>query len=81
MSAPLEQLYRADPDRNTLASVGLGFDGNRASFTARLDWGIPAEVDSTEERTWQENGVYFFRALQPFKGVALREVDDSPYWR
>jgi len=80
----MEQLYRADPDRNTLASVGLGLrwqQGDR--FTARLDWGIPlVEVDSTEERTWQENGVYFFRALQPFKGVALREkLMTQPYWR
>jgi hemolysin activation/secretion protein len=59
---------RADPDRNTLASVGLGLrwqQGDR--FTARLDWGIPlVDVDSTEERTWQENGVYFSVLYNPF---------------
>ncbi len=59
---------RADPDRNTLASVGLGLrwqQGDR--LTARLDWGIPlVDVNSREERTWQENGVYFTVIYNPF---------------
>jgi len=53
---------------NTLASVGLGLrwrQGDR--FTARLDWGIPLiSVDSSNGRTWQENGVYFYLLYNPF---------------
>ncbi len=58
-----------NPDRNTLASAGLGLrwqQGDR--FTARLDWGIPlVDVDSRgEERSWQENGIYFTILYNPF---------------
>lgn len=53
---------------NTLVSVGLGLrfsQGDR--FTARLDWGIPlVGVDSTTDRTWQENGLYFSLIYNPF---------------
>lgn len=53
---------------NTLTSVGLGLRyslGDR--FTARLDWGIPlVGVDSTDKRTWQENGLYFSVIYNPF---------------
>ena len=58
---------RADPDPNTLASVGLGLrwqQGDR--FTARLDWGIPLVSVDSRERTWQENGVYFSVIYNPF---------------
>jgi len=49
-----------EPDPNTLASLGLGFQvaqGDR--LTARLDWGIPLISVESERRTWQENGLYF----------------------
>ncbi|NEP58120.1 MAG: ShlB/FhaC/HecB family hemolysin secretion/activation protein [Symploca sp. SIO2G7] len=51
---------RANPDPNSLASVGLGFELQLGdSFNARLDWGIPLiPVDNTR-RTWQENGLHF----------------------
>lgn len=58
---------RADPDPNTLASVGLGLRlsaGDR--FTARLDWGIPLVSVDSRDRTWQENGVYFSVIYNPF---------------
>ncbi|NES23764.1 MAG: ShlB/FhaC/HecB family hemolysin secretion/activation protein [Symploca sp. SIO3E6] len=51
---------RANPDANSLASVGLGFELQLGdNFNARLDWGIPLiPVDNTR-RTWQENGLHF----------------------
>ncbi|MDJ0736610.1 MAG: ShlB/FhaC/HecB family hemolysin secretion/activation protein [Nostocaceae cyanobacterium] len=55
------------PANNTLAAVGLGLQmslGN--SFTARLDWGLPLVDVDTEERTWQENGLYFSITSSPF---------------
>ncbi|MCT7964096.1 filamentous hemagglutinin N-terminal domain-containing protein [Laspinema sp. D1] len=58
---------RANPDKNTLLSTGLGLQlqlGN--DFFARLDWGIPlVEIDS-RDRTWQENGLYFSVRWNPF---------------
>lgn len=58
---------RANPDKNTLLSTGLGLQlqlGN--DFSARLDWGIPlVEIDS-RDRTWQENGLYFSVRWNPF---------------
>lgn len=58
---------RANPDKNTLLSTGLGLQlqlGN--DFFARLDWGLPlVEIDS-RDRTWQENGVYFSVRWNPF---------------
>jgi hemolysin activation/secretion protein len=57
-----------NPDRNTLAAVGLGLrwaQGDR--FTVRLDWGIPlVSVNNSNERTLQENGLYFNLLYNPF---------------
>ncbi|MEH2255395.1 MAG: ShlB/FhaC/HecB family hemolysin secretion/activation protein [Nostoc sp.] len=57
-----------NPDHNTLAAVGLGLrwaQGDR--FTVRLDWGIPlVSVNSNDERTLQENGLYFSLLYNPF---------------
>ncbi|BAY88381.1 outer membrane protein, OMP85 family [Tolypothrix sp. PCC 7601] len=58
---------RANPDPNTLASVGLGLrwtQGDR--FTARLDWGVPLVSVESRENTWQENGLYFSLIYNPF---------------
>jgi hemolysin activation/secretion protein len=49
-----------NPDPNFLAAVGFGLrwqQGDRLS--ARLDWGIPLVSVDSQQRTWQENGVYF----------------------
>jgi hemolysin activation/secretion protein len=56
-----------NPDRNTLAAVGLGLrwaQGDR--FTVRLDWGIPLVSVNSNERTLQENGLYFSLLYNPF---------------
>lgn len=58
---------RADPDPQTLASVGLGLRlqlGN--SLNARLDWGIPLVSIDGEKRSLQEQGVYFSIFYSPF---------------
>ena len=59
---------RANPDRNTLTSVGFGLRWSQGDrFTARLDWGIPlVDVDDSTKRTWQENGLYFSIIYNPF---------------
>jgi hemolysin activation/secretion protein len=62
---------RPSPDvgleRNTLASVGLGFRLQLNNYlTARLDWGIPLISISGEKDTWQENGLYFSIIANPF---------------
>ena len=47
-------------DPNTIASVGLGLRlqlGDR--LTARFDWGLPLVSVSGDQRTLQENGLYF----------------------
>ncbi|WP_017654630.1 ShlB/FhaC/HecB family hemolysin secretion/activation protein [Fortiea contorta] len=52
---------------NTLASVGLGWrwtQGDR--FSARLDWGIPLISVDSQQRTLQENGLYFSIRYSPF---------------
>jgi hemolysin activation/secretion protein len=57
----------ADPDPNTLVSVGVGLQwqmGN--SLTARLDWGVPLTDVNQEGNTWQDNGVYFSIVYSPF---------------
>lgn len=57
----------ADPDPNTLASVGLGLRWSQGDrFTARLDWGIPLVSVESEGRTLQEDGVYFSLIYNPF---------------
>ncbi|MEH2290743.1 ShlB/FhaC/HecB family hemolysin secretion/activation protein [Nostoc sp.] len=59
---------RENPDPNTLAAVGLGLrwaQGDR--LTVRLDWGIPLiSIDSNNQRTLQENGLYFSLLYNPF---------------
>jgi hemolysin activation/secretion protein len=52
---------------NTLASIGLGLrwvQGDR--FTARLDWGIPLIPIDSQQKTLQENGLYFSILYSPF---------------
>ncbi|MCG6137764.1 MAG: ShlB/FhaC/HecB family hemolysin secretion/activation protein [Nostoc sp. LLA-1] len=50
-----------NPDPNTLASVGLGLRWTQGNnFTARLDWGIPLISVQQQNKTWQENGLYFY---------------------
>ncbi|MBN3948542.1 MAG: ShlB/FhaC/HecB family hemolysin secretion/activation protein [Nostoc sp. NMS7] len=54
-------------DYNTLASVGLGLRWSQGgNFTARFDWGIPLVGVDQPERTWQENGLYFYVQYNPF---------------
>ncbi|MFN6484339.1 MULTISPECIES: ShlB/FhaC/HecB family hemolysin secretion/activation protein [unclassified Nostoc] len=58
---------RENPDPNTLAAVGLGLrwaQGDR--FTVRLDWGIPLVSVNSNDRTLQENGLYFSLLYNPF---------------
>lgn len=52
---------------NTLASIGLGLrwtQGDR--LTARLEWGIPLISVDSQQRTLQENGLYFSILYNPF---------------
>ncbi|AFY31034.1 ShlB/FhaC/HecB family hemolysin secretion/activation protein [Calothrix sp. PCC 7507] len=54
-------------DPNTLASIGLGLRWTQSDrFTARLDWGIPLISVSSEQKTLQENGLYFSIIYNPF---------------
>ena len=58
---------RNNPDPNTLASVGLGLRWAQSDrFTVRLDWGIPLISVNSNERTLQENGLYFSLLYNPF---------------
>ncbi|MBN3923636.1 ShlB/FhaC/HecB family hemolysin secretion/activation protein [Nostoc sp. NMS4] len=58
---------RNNPDPNTLASVGLGLRWSQGDrFTVRLDWGIPLVSVNSNERTLQENGLYFSLLYNPF---------------
>ena len=51
---------------NTLASIGLGLRWLQSDhFTARLDWGIPLISVDSRDRTWQENGLYFYLLYNP----------------
>ncbi|MBD2526470.1 ShlB/FhaC/HecB family hemolysin secretion/activation protein [Nostoc sp. FACHB-133] len=57
----------ADPDPSWLASVGLGLRFEiRDHLNARLDWGIPIVSADSNERTLQENGLYFSIVWNPF---------------
>ncbi|MGI2909573.1 ShlB/FhaC/HecB family hemolysin secretion/activation protein [Tolypothrix sp. VBCCA 56010] len=50
----------AESEDNTLASVGIGLRFRMGdSLNARFDWGIPLISINSNERTLQENGVYF----------------------
>jgi hemolysin activation/secretion protein len=54
-------------DPNTLASVGLGLRWSQGDrFTVRLDWGIPLISVDSNDRTLQENGLYFSLLYNPF---------------
>uniref|UniRef100_A0A8J7AKH0 ShlB/FhaC/HecB family hemolysin secretion/activation protein n=2 Tax=Desmonostoc muscorum TaxID=1179 RepID=A0A8J7AKH0_DESMC len=55
-------------DRNSLVGVGAGLLWQQGgNLTARFDWGIPLiSVESTDKRTWQENGLYFSIVYTPF---------------
>jgi hemolysin activation/secretion protein len=56
-----------DPDPSTLVGVGAGLLWRMGdNFTARLDWGIPLVEVESQDRTWQENGVYFSVFYTPF---------------
>jgi hemolysin activation/secretion protein len=58
---------RENPDPNTLAAVGLGLRWSQGDrFTVRLDWGIPLVSVNSNERTLQENGLYFSLLYNPF---------------
>ncbi|MEH2269417.1 MAG: ShlB/FhaC/HecB family hemolysin secretion/activation protein [Nostoc sp.] len=58
---------RENPDPNTLAAVGLGLRWSQGDrFTVRLDWGIPLVPVNSNERTLQENGLYFSLLYNPF---------------
>jgi hemolysin activation/secretion protein len=57
----------ADPDPSWLASVGLGLRFEiRDRLNARLDWGIPLISAKSNERTLQEQGLYFSVVWNPF---------------
>ncbi|MCC5668461.1 ShlB/FhaC/HecB family hemolysin secretion/activation protein [Nostoc sp. CHAB 5784] len=56
-----------NPDPNTLAAVGLGLRWSQGDrFTVRLDWGIPLVSVNSNDRTLQENGLYFSLFYNPF---------------
>ncbi|MEH1839985.1 MAG: ShlB/FhaC/HecB family hemolysin secretion/activation protein [Nostoc sp.] len=56
-----------DPDHNTLAAVGLGLRWSQGDrFTVRLDWGIPLVSVNSNDRTLQEQGLYFSLLYNPF---------------
>jgi hemolysin activation/secretion protein len=58
---------RENPNPNTLASVGLGLRWSQSDrFTVRLDWGIPLISVESNDRTLQENGLYFSLIYNPF---------------
>jgi hemolysin activation/secretion protein len=58
---------RENPDPNTLAAVGLGLRWSQGDrFTVRLDWGIPLISINSNQRTLQENGLYFSLIYNPF---------------
>ncbi|MHC5716702.1 MAG: ShlB/FhaC/HecB family hemolysin secretion/activation protein [Nostoc sp.] len=57
----------ADPDPSWLASVGLGLRFQMSDrLNARLDWGIPIVSANSNEKTLQENGLYFSVVWNPF---------------
>ncbi|MGH8002455.1 MAG: BamA/TamA family outer membrane protein, partial [Brasilonema sp.] len=57
----------SEPEDNTLVSAGLGLRLQLENWlTARLDWGIPIISISSDQDTWQENGLYFSIIVSPF---------------
>ncbi|QKQ78000.1 ShlB/FhaC/HecB family hemolysin secretion/activation protein [Nostoc sp. TCL240-02] len=58
---------KENPNPNTLAAVGLGLRWSQGDrFTVRLDWGVPLISVESNERTLQENGLYFSLLYNPF---------------
>ncbi|HLO87557.1 MAG TPA: ShlB/FhaC/HecB family hemolysin secretion/activation protein [Nostocaceae cyanobacterium] len=57
---------RDDPNTNTLLGTGLGLRWTQNNLTARFDWGIPLISVDSQDRTWQENGLYFSLQYNPF---------------
>lgn len=58
---------REDPDPNVLISLGLGLRAQLGDrLFVRLDYGIPLVDVFSNERTWQENGLYFSIVANPF---------------
>ncbi|WP_298912294.1 ShlB/FhaC/HecB family hemolysin secretion/activation protein, partial [uncultured Nostoc sp.] len=58
---------RENPNHNTLAAVGLGLRWSQGDrFTVRLDWGIPLVSVDSNDRTLQDNGLYFSLLYNPF---------------
>ena len=54
-------------DPNVLAGVGVGLQWQmQERLNARFDWGIPLTDMNIEEKTWQENGLYFSINYQLF---------------
>lgn len=52
---------RESPDPNNLISVGLGLQWQMSDkLRLRFDYGIPLVDIDSRDRTWQENGLYFF---------------------
>ncbi|WP_017315033.1 ShlB/FhaC/HecB family hemolysin secretion/activation protein [Mastigocladopsis repens] len=57
----------ADPDPSWLASVGFGLRFQMSDrLDARVDWGIPLISADSNDRTLQENGLYFSVIWNPF---------------
>ncbi|MCT7950252.1 ShlB/FhaC/HecB family hemolysin secretion/activation protein [Ancylothrix sp. C2] len=55
------------PGGNTLLSVGLGLRFQLGeNLTANLDYGIPLINSRRDDRTWQDNGLYFSIFASPF---------------
>ena len=49
-----------EPEHNSLAGVGFGLLWQMSDrLSARFDWGIPLMDVTSEEKTLQENGLYF----------------------
>jgi hemolysin activation/secretion protein len=49
-----------NPDPSTIIGTGLGLQWQIGDkLNARFDWGIPLIDANTEERTWNEHGLYF----------------------
>ena len=44
---------------NTLMGSGLGLQWEAGQLKARIDWGIPLIHVKSQDRTWQESGLYF----------------------
>lgn len=59
--------HNPDPDSNTLLGVGLGLQWQMEDrLTVRFDWGIPLIDVDLEDRTLQEQGLYFSVTYSPF---------------